>query len=585
MALSVDDYSSKNLIGSVYSKYSTDSIDTDMSAEETGYLDFDGYLQVLVAQMSNQDFNNSMSDSEFIQQMASYSMMEAIKQLSQQTALSYNSSLIGKAVTVSDSSGIPETGIVEAVTVTSKGCMLLVNGNQYSSDTVTDVVDGTVYSQLRQFIGHKVEVQYTDDKKNEITTSGKVTSVVVKGGNGYVILDNKNMYDMSYITKLLDGEDSSGSGTENEDGAPEAVVSDENGGSGLIGGNIGDSETSEDAAAAEADGTKSAEVEESAAASAYSVQRHETKGVTSDSQSTYDTLMRMLDETTENNARYKSASVLSQFASASVKSNADNMSYLLAQVDEPVAMSGLSSDSGRVPAPVSYNQYNSNDNYTESNNYTGSSTQESVIDGDYVYSDNSIKTSAASTGYDSGEEYGVTSVSDSKASSASLDTYSSSVSYENVPSSSRKYADKYPVEAAFADSVRTNMIDIRFIGNTSVNSVIDTSEILCYSAKGRAVTDLGFSGKGRLGEVVTFADGTQRVEIIGPHQNGYLYTSGKYTLDEICNPHAAPGSLRDLTDFEIAIRHYAKEYTAAEEAEMKQFEQYAVRHAAMYGLG
>lgn len=582
MALRVEDYSSSNLIGSVTSKYSTDSIDTDVSADETGYLDFDGYLKVLVAQMSNQDFNNSMSDSEFIQQMASYSMMEAIKQLREQTALSYNSSLIGKAVTVTGSSGIPETGIVEAVTVTSKGCMLLVNGYQYSSDTVSDVVDSTVYSQLRQFIGHKVEVQYTDDKKNEITTSGKVTSVVVKGGNGYVVLDNKKMYDMSYITKLLDEEgagDTSGTGTENEDGGPDAVLSDENGGSGLNGGNIGDTENAGDAAAA-ADNTQSAEVDENAAASAYSVQRKETKGVTSASQATYDTLMRMLDETTESNAQYKNASVLSQFGSASVKSNIDNMSYLLAEVEDQVAASGISSD--RTPAPYVNGEYILQDDYTDSNE-----TQESYIDGDYTYSENNIsKAASGAKGYDSGDDYGVTSVSDSKASSASLETFSAGKTYENVPASSRKYADSYPVEAAFADSVGTNMVDIRFIGNSSINSVIDTSEIICYSAKGHAVTDIGFSGKGRLGEIVTFADGTQRVEILGGRKSGYLYTSGNYTLDEICNPHAAPGSLKGkLTDFEIAIRHYAREYTESEKAEMSQFEQYAVRHAALNGLG
>ena len=128
MGISVNDFSSDNLTGKVYSKYSTNEIDTNVTdSDSSSYLDFDGYLKLLTSQMSNQDFNNAMSDSEFIQQMASYSMMEAISQLTQQNAVTYASSLIGKAVTVSNGSA-PETGIVESVTMTSDGCKVLVNG-------------------------------------------------------------------------------------------------------------------------------------------------------------------------------------------------------------------------------------------------------------------------------------------------------------------------------------------------------------------------------------------------------------------------------------------------------------------------
>ena len=63
MGVSVDSYSSDNLTNKVYSKYSTNKVDTNMNGDETSsYLDFNGYLKLLTAQMSNQDFNNSMSD-------------------------------------------------------------------------------------------------------------------------------------------------------------------------------------------------------------------------------------------------------------------------------------------------------------------------------------------------------------------------------------------------------------------------------------------------------------------------------------------------------------------------------------------
>ena len=219
MGISVNDFSSDNLTGKVYSKYSTNEIDTNVTdSDSSSYLDFDGYLKLLTSQMSNQDFNNAMSDSEFIQQMASYSMMEAISQLTQQNAVTYASSLIGKAVTVSNGSA-PETGIVESVTMTSDGCKVLVNGSLYGTDAISDVVDGDVYTQLRAFIGQTVEIKDGDN-----TVTGKVTGIIIKNGNGYVTIDNKNSYLMNAITNVIkpegsdDSSDSSDEGKDTENG-------------------------------------------------------------------------------------------------------------------------------------------------------------------------------------------------------------------------------------------------------------------------------------------------------------------------------------------------------------------------------
>lgn len=222
MGIGVNGYSSDSIADKVYSKYSNTAVNTNMTEDESSsYLDFDGYLKLLTAQMSNQDFNNSMSDSEFIQQMASYSMMEAISQLTKQTALTYTSSLIGKAVTVSDGTSSPDTGIVEAVTVTSDGCKILVNGNQYSADSITDVVDGEVFNMLNTFAGQTVEV-----KDGDGTVTGKVMGVFIKNGNGFVTLDNKQIYGIEAITQIItpedDSKDNDGESTENTEGAADS---------------------------------------------------------------------------------------------------------------------------------------------------------------------------------------------------------------------------------------------------------------------------------------------------------------------------------------------------------------------------
>ena len=83
----------------VYSKYSSTYIDPDKNTVESNdnnnYMSFDSYLQLLVSQMQNQDFNNPMDDSEVLAQMAQYSMLEGIKNMTQQSNISY--AKIGRA--------------------------------------------------------------------------------------------------------------------------------------------------------------------------------------------------------------------------------------------------------------------------------------------------------------------------------------------------------------------------------------------------------------------------------------------------------------------------------------------------------
>lgn len=634
MALDMSSASADNLKVNDYSLYNNKAVET-VDKDEAGYLDFEGYLTLLSAQMANQDLNNSMSDSEFIQQMASYSMMEAISQMNKQSQLTYSASLIGKAVTVTNESGKPDTGIVEAVTMTSKGCNLLVNGNQYASTKITDVVDGEIYSKLNLFTGHKVELK--DEDGNVVT--GKVTSVFIRNGAGFVVLDNKKEYSLSSIEKIIDDDpkdedegDKDSEGTEGTEGADK-----------------GDNEGSVEGSGSDTgNGSESgkASVDESAAASASVRSYRDPVGVTSRIGSMgADTLMRMLDgdNDTSSEMAYGSASVMSvleRMAAArsaqtaqveasdagaglpsdsdvldrrvpapsaynGIMRSSDNVSgsqvSMASQADNSGnvyssnvlnARSGISVDndvlSRRVPAPSVYNQYlgigNNTTGNTSVNNTSGNNSARLVNSTNTLRdSGNTVSGKAAKSTYDTGAEYGTLTVEDMNAAAQNLETYTSGRSISNVPSSTRKFADTYALEAAFADSVGTHMRDIRFIGNTDIMNRIDTSEIIAYSDKGKAVTDIGWCGKGRLGEVVTMADGRQRVEIILGDTSSYLYTTGNYTLNEMFRNDVPGGYWYDkLTPQERALRHYAEEYTPAQEAAMASFEEYAVRHAFTY---
>jgi len=65
-----------------------------------GSLSMDDFLQLLVAQLKNQDMYNTMDNSEYMAQMAQFSMLQAITDMSELSMTSYGVSLIGKEVTV-----------------------------------------------------------------------------------------------------------------------------------------------------------------------------------------------------------------------------------------------------------------------------------------------------------------------------------------------------------------------------------------------------------------------------------------------------------------------------------------------------
>ena len=102
-------------------------------------LDQDAFLQILVTQLQNQDPINPQDDTEFIGQMAQFSVLEQMQMLNSQTTLSSAAALIGKTVSalMSDPQGVTYrlAGIVNSVVTQDGQPYLLVNGESipYSS--------------------------------------------------------------------------------------------------------------------------------------------------------------------------------------------------------------------------------------------------------------------------------------------------------------------------------------------------------------------------------------------------------------------------------------------------------------------
>lgn len=109
----------------------------------TGALNMDDFLQLLVAQLKNQDMYNTMDDSEYMAQMAQFSMLQAITDMSELSMTSYGVSLIGKEVTVAqigDDGAVKSIeGIVDSVNFFNGSPQVVVDDKSYSLSSVMSV--------------------------------------------------------------------------------------------------------------------------------------------------------------------------------------------------------------------------------------------------------------------------------------------------------------------------------------------------------------------------------------------------------------------------------------------------------------
>ena len=106
-------------------------------------LTMDDFFQLMVAQMTNQDVYNTADSSEFISQMAQYSMVQAIADLSTAYQTSYGVNLIGKEVTLakgnSDGTITTATGTVDRVNLYNGSVEVVVGGKIYDLSSVMTV--------------------------------------------------------------------------------------------------------------------------------------------------------------------------------------------------------------------------------------------------------------------------------------------------------------------------------------------------------------------------------------------------------------------------------------------------------------
>ncbi|MED4599580.1 flagellar hook assembly protein FlgD [Paenibacillus validus] len=136
--------STKN-IWPYYSKANVDRAEKKTEGSELGK---DQFLKILITQLKNQDPTQPLQDKEFIAQMAQFTSVEQLTNMSSEMkllrqSLGFASGLIGKEITWSyaDNEGTThsKTGVVESITVKDHQQFAKVNGEEVALENISQI--------------------------------------------------------------------------------------------------------------------------------------------------------------------------------------------------------------------------------------------------------------------------------------------------------------------------------------------------------------------------------------------------------------------------------------------------------------
>ena len=169
------------------------------SAAEKNNLDKDAFLQLLVAQMKYQDPLEPTSNTEYISQLATFSELEEMQNVSSSMEKSRASALVGQYVfmNVTDSQGVttyPE-GVVDYVVYQGGKTFLSIGEKLYNIDDLDTVADPEYLLAVR--LGESFTAELNKLPKPELLTKDDLDDVKKLMD----VYNNMTSYQQSYISK------------------------------------------------------------------------------------------------------------------------------------------------------------------------------------------------------------------------------------------------------------------------------------------------------------------------------------------------------------------------------------------------
>lgn len=127
--------------GSLAATGSTKDINAVYSDKSNG-VSVDDFLNLMVAQLKNQDFMNPVDDTQYVTQLAQFASMQQMQELAAYMKSNHLLSLVGKEVTAAKFtvSGLlqQETGKVEKISLSNNEYAVYVNGVKFELSQIME---------------------------------------------------------------------------------------------------------------------------------------------------------------------------------------------------------------------------------------------------------------------------------------------------------------------------------------------------------------------------------------------------------------------------------------------------------------
>lgn len=137
----------------VWPYYAKTNVASAAKEKKTNDLGKDQFLKILITQLKNQDPSQPLQDKEFIAQMAQFTSVEQLSNMSNEMkllrqSLGFASGLIGKSITWSTTNDKGEnssqTGVVESITVKDGAQFAVVGKEKVAMDKITSIANAEV---------------------------------------------------------------------------------------------------------------------------------------------------------------------------------------------------------------------------------------------------------------------------------------------------------------------------------------------------------------------------------------------------------------------------------------------------------
>jgi len=169
------------------------------------------FYKLLMAEMSNQDPMEPVSNTEFISQMATFTSLQTQQEALYYSNANYAQGMVGKTVIVmgdADSNFKIQTGVVSRVNFSEGKFTVTVNDKEYTLKSVMEVLDnnygvapGSDGAYAASLIGKYVTVGVVDSLGKPVVAEGYVDHIEIKDGSISVVID-KIAYPLYSVAKI-----------------------------------------------------------------------------------------------------------------------------------------------------------------------------------------------------------------------------------------------------------------------------------------------------------------------------------------------------------------------------------------------